>query len=106
GLSTDYKVTGLNDNVHFYISPKQGLETRSIRLSSVFKILAVLLLLIYVHFLAETLAKKYGFWKGLAFLVAALILLRLISYFLPFPVNLRQFELFDPKVYGSNLIHK
>jgi hypothetical protein len=32
--------------------------------------------------------------------------LRLVSYFFPFPVNLRQFELFDPSNYASSEIHK
>jgi hypothetical protein len=46
------------------------------------------------------------FGKGLIFLFVVLMSLRLISYYTSFPVNLRQFQLFDPKVYGSNLIHK
>jgi hypothetical protein len=29
-----------------------------------------------------------------------------LSYFFPFPFNFRQFELFDPRVYGSNPIHR
>ncbi len=106
GLPTAYKVTGLTENVHFYISPKPGLDKPTIRLSSIFKILAVILLLVYIHFIAERFARQNGFWKGLWFLLAALIFLRLISYFTTFPVNFRQFEIFDPKVYGSNPIHK
>src|SRR6185503_5770476 len=60
----------------------------------------------YIHFIAEGIAGRSGFWKGLLFLGAALISLRLLSYFTLFPFNLRQFELFDPKVYGSNPIHR
>jgi two-component system, NtrC family, nitrogen regulation sensor histidine kinase NtrY len=106
GLPTGYTVTGLSDDVQFHVSPKTGLGRPTIRLSTIFKLLAVLLLLIYVHFMAERFAKQYGFWKGLAFLLVVLVLLRSLNYITNFPVNLRQFQLFDPRVYGSNPIHR
>lgn len=35
------------------------------------------------------------------FLITTVVLLRVLSYFFPLPLNLRQFELFDPIIYGS-----
>jgi two-component system, NtrC family, nitrogen regulation sensor histidine kinase NtrY len=106
GLPTQYKVTGLTDDIHFYISPVTTSSKPVVELSVIFKLLSVLLLLVYVHFIAEKIAKQYGFWRGLLFLIITLVALRVISYFFPFPVNFRQFELFDPRVYGSNPIHR
>lgn len=106
GLPTEYLVTGLSDNVHFYISPVTRSAKPTIELSITFRLLAILFILIYIHFIAEKIAKQYGFWQGLLFLILTLLSLRVLAYFIPFPVNLRQFELFDPGVYGSNPIHR
>ena len=106
GLPTEYPVTGLTDNIRFYISPVISKTSATLSLNIIFKLLAVLLLLIYIHFTSEKISQEYGFWKGLSFLIVTLISLRLLSYFFPFPFNFRQFELFDPGVYGSNPIHR
>ena len=106
GLQPNYPVKSISGDILFYISPKIQPNKPSESIAIYLKLTAVLLLLIYIHFMAEKTAKQYGFWKGLIFLFVVLISLRLISYYTSFPVNLRQFELFDPKVYGSNLIHK
>jgi signal transduction histidine kinase len=106
GLPTEYPVTGLTDNIRFYISPVISKTSATLSLNIIFKLLAVLLLLIYIHFTAEKISAAYGFWKGLSLLIVTLICLRLLSYFFPFPFNFRQFELFDPRVYGSNPIHR
>jgi signal transduction histidine kinase len=106
GLPTEYVVTGLTDSIHFYISPVKNKTSATLNLNIIFKLLGVLLLLIYIHFTTEKISKEYGFWKGLSFLIVTLISLRLLSYFFPFPFNFRQFELFDPRVYGSNPIHR
>jgi signal transduction histidine kinase len=106
GLPTEFEVTGLSNNMRFYVSPVVVPPSAVLNLTIIFKLIAALLLLIYIHFIAEKIAKRYGFWKGLAFLVGCLTVLRLLSYFFPFPFNFHQFDLFDPKVYGSNPIHK
>ena len=105
-FETGYLVTGLTDNIHFYVLPLTTITPPIVELTIIFKLLGVLLLLVYIHFIAEKIAKLHGFWKGLLFLAAALISLRILSYFTLFPFNLRQFDLFDPNVYGSNPIHK
>jgi len=106
GFPTDYPIKNISGNTLFYISPKIQATPYSVDLATVLKLVAFVLLLFYIHFIAERLARRYGFWKGLAYLVTVLLLLRIISYYISFPINFRQFELFDPRVYGSSDIHK
>src|SRR5258705_4435478 len=106
GLPTDHPVKSLSGDILFYVSPKIQSDRPSENIATYLKLAAVLLLLIYIHFMAEKTARQYGFWKGLVFLLVVLLLLRFVSYYTSFPVNFRQIQLFDPKVYGSNLIHK
>ena len=105
-LPTNYPVKSISGETLFYVLPTIQSDKPSDNIATYLKLTAVLLLLIYLHFMAEKTAKQYGFWKGIIFLFAVLVSLRLISYYTSFPVNLRQFQLFDPKIYGSNLIHK
>jgi len=89
-----------------------SLETKSVDvlihnnlLASIFKVIAAFFVLIFVQFIATWIVQR-NFFKGVSFLVLVIIGLRVISYYLPIPVNFRQFELFDPAVYGSNVILK
>ncbi len=106
GLTTDYPIKGISGTTLFYISPKSRIDKPTENISVYLRLAAIVLLFIYIHLLAERTAGRFGFWKGLIFLFVVLISLRLISYFFPFPVNLRQFELFDPSNYASSEIHK
>src|SRR5690606_6820164 len=63
-----------------------------------------LLMLLFVHSLALFVVRKYGPGWGLLFFFSVILLLRFFTYILPMPLNLRQFELFDPSVYGSSSI--
>lgn len=69
-----------------------------------FRICAAFLVLIFIHLLATNIAAKQGLLKALFFLIPVVLLLRLLSYNLPLPLNFRQFELFDPTVYGSSFV--
>jgi len=68
------------------------------------RLLGVFLLLLFVHVCAGYIARNSRLWKAVLFLVAVVIIVRLVSYYFPFPIRFRQFELFDPAVYGSNII--
>ncbi len=106
GVPTGYPIKNISGNILFYILPKTQARPSSVDVTTILKLMAFGILLLYIHFVAERFAKRYGFWKGLAYLVLVLLLLRTLSYYTSFPVNFRQFELFDPSVYGSNDIHK
>ena len=69
-----------------------------------FRILAAILILFFIHTFSNFIVKKHGFWAGLFLLMGSLLLLRIVSYYLPVPLNFHQLELFSPSVYGSNFI--
>jgi signal transduction histidine kinase len=106
GLTTDYPIKNISGRTLFYVSPKSRIDKPSENISVYLRLAAMIFLFIYIHLIAERIAGRSGFWKGLIFLFIVLFCLRLISYFFPFPVNLRQFELFDPSNYASSEIHK
>jgi signal transduction histidine kinase len=68
------------------------------------KIIAALLVLIFINIAANLVVVQYGFWEGLLVLSVPVILLRILSYFIAIPLNFRQLELFDPVIYGSSMI--
>lgn len=74
-------------------------------LASILRMVAAFFVLVFVHFIATYFVQK-SFFKGVVFLLLVVTGLRVISYYFPIPVNFRQFELFDPSVYGSNIILK
>lgn len=68
------------------------------------RIIALIPLLLFIHFASVHIFFRSGILKATVFLVIILTLLRVLSYLFPFPVNIRRFELFDPAVYGSDNI--
>lgn len=68
------------------------------------RLLGVFFILLFVHVCAGYMARNGRLWKAVVLLVTLVFLLRLVSYYFPFPLQFRQFELFDPKVYGSNFV--
>ncbi|MEO5562613.1 MAG: ATP-binding protein, partial [Chitinophagaceae bacterium] len=54
---------------------------------------------------AETFARN-KIWKGVLFLGLSLLTLRLLVYWFPEMMNFRQFELFDPSIYGANMVQR
>ncbi|MEP6677378.1 MAG: hypothetical protein ABJA78_19615, partial [Ferruginibacter sp.] len=107
-LSTEpnaYPVTSQNGKPVFYLEKKSGTVTEHNNLVAVWlRVLAMILVLLFVHLSAIYFIQKKGAWTGISFLLVTVFLLRLLSYLFPIPVNLRQFELFDPAIYGSNII--
>ena len=70
------------------------------------RLLGSLLILFYIQMSAQGIARHFGPVRALLFLVLAVVLLRAVTYFIPFPFDTRSFELFNPAVYGSNVILK
>ncbi|MBA2250098.1 MAG: GHKL domain-containing protein [Chitinophagaceae bacterium] len=68
------------------------------------RIIAALLILYLVHLYANFIVKTRGFVMGVAALVIPILFFRILSYYLPVPIHFRQLELFDPSVYGSNMV--
>ena len=68
------------------------------------RIIAALLVLLYIYSTVNYYVEKKGLWKGFAFLFLSILTFRIISYYFPIPVNFRQLEMFDPSIYGSNIV--
>ena len=72
--------------------------------SVILRLLGSLLVLLFIHICAIYIAMRNRLWKAVFFLGGIVIGLRIASYYFPIPLNFRQFELFDPSVYGSNVV--
>jgi signal transduction histidine kinase len=68
------------------------------------RIIAAVFILLFVHLCATYIAIHRQVWKGVLFLLLVILLLRFITYAFPVLFNFRQFELFNPAIYGSNFI--
>lgn len=114
-IENAYAISGRD--VGNVINSKEGdflfsLELKSVNVSehsnlvaSIFRLVAAFFVLIFVQFVATHFVQQ-NFFRGTGFLILILTVLRITSYNFPIPVNFRQFELFDPSVYGSNMILK
>jgi two-component system nitrogen regulation sensor histidine kinase NtrY len=90
----------------FYLEKKTStIPVKLDPVSTTFRIIAVIFLLLFLNAIANELLLNQGLSKSLLFLLPVLVGLRLLSYVLDFPFNYRQFELFDPSVYASSSFH-
>ncbi len=71
----------------------------------IFRVLAILLLLIFVNSLAQELIVNREFNSGFFFLLSVALTLRIIAYRFHFPFDFSKIPLFDPTVYASNFLH-
>ncbi len=106
---TDFPVHSFSGKTVFYLQrnlktsgsvPYNNTWTIVLRMSALF------FLLIFFHLRAETVSSKKGALKSIGLLTLFLLSLRLLIYFFPSVLNLRQFELFDPSIYGSNMVQR
>lgn len=67
---------------------------------------ALLFLFLFIHLLVESVAAKKRAWKAIGLLTVILLAFRLVIYYIPSFLNLRQFELFNPAIYGSNPVQR
>jgi two-component system nitrogen regulation sensor histidine kinase NtrY len=69
------------------------------------RVLAIILLLVFLNSLAQELVHRYRFKTGYMFLLSSVVFIRLVSYLFPFPFDFNKLPLFDPSVYASNVLH-
>jgi two-component system, NtrC family, nitrogen regulation sensor histidine kinase NtrY len=100
--STDFAVKNLDGDVLFYLQKTSLRNQQSSIITTIIVIVGFALLFLFMQQVAIYIDEKFGFWFALGFLTAAILLLRTWSYFFPDVLDLRQFELFDPAIYGSN----
>jgi signal transduction histidine kinase len=104
---TEFAVKSLTGKIVFFLDRKtSGAVPYNDTFTIVLRLTATLLLLLFLHLFAESLANRRGAWKGIAFLTLSLLIIRLATYFYPELLNLRQFDLFNPVHYGSNQVQR
>ncbi len=95
-----------NGKVLFHLVEQLKTGEQSTGLLSLwFCVIGILSLMLFLHLLASQLADRFGPYLGLGVLAGSLAGARFFSYLQPFHAFWRQWELFDPSVYGSNLIN-
>ncbi len=100
-----YPVISENKKTLFYLTEKTGSINQHNNLAAVWlRIFSVILFFLFLHIISTYIVQHVSIWKGIVFLIATVLLMRIISYITPAPVDFRQFELFDPAIYGSNII--
>ncbi len=100
-------ISSLHGSHLFYLSRNAGVIIQSNTTAAAWlRILAAFCLLLFIHLTAGFFAKRFNISVGCFFLTGTVVLLRVLSYFYPIPLNLRQFDLFDPQVYASDAVLK
>jgi two-component system nitrogen regulation sensor histidine kinase NtrY len=102
---TDFPVRDIRGEILFYLQKKPGYHAPAHNWPIPCVILlGTLLLLIIIHNIAHSIRENWGAPWGIGFLITIIILMRFLIYASPGLLNLRQFELFDPAIYGSSII--
>jgi len=100
-------IVSLKGNTLFYVEGKASSSIPSDAPVVVWlRSISLALFLLFIYLVSERIVFKKGIWFGVVFLALCLLALRISSYFFTFPFSLRQFDLFDPAIYGSNSVNK
>ena len=98
-------VNSMHEVPLFYLVEKRtGVIRKDNVLSVWFRFVAALFIMLFIHLCAVYISISKRFLYGFLFLTGTVIFLRFLSYLIPIPLNMRQLELFDPTIYGSNFI--
>lgn len=65
----------------------------------------LLLIILFIHRVATDFVVEYSLTTGLFFLIGIILVLRLLSYQIAFPFNVKRLPIFDPSIYASNSLH-
>lgn len=102
----DLTIVNANKEILFWLTEKSNGVLPLSLATILLRLLAVACCLLWLHKAAAEIALQNSFIKAALFLIASLLSIRMLSYYFPFPLNVRQFQLFDPVIYGSNFILK
>lgn len=105
GSALQGNVSSLHSLPLFYLVEKRvGFIQKDNLFSVWFRVVAAILVLLFIHLCAVYISVNRRFLYGFLFLFGTVVLLRILSYLFPIPLNFRQLELFDPTIYASNFI--
>lgn len=101
---TQYPVKSSYGNTLFYLQKTAVDRQETSWWARALILLGIFLLIIYIHQTANSLYLQYGLIPGVIFLATMIVLMRLITYYYPDLLSLRDFELFDPTIYSSSFV--
>ncbi len=98
------EIRSIDGSIFFYLQQRFSNTGYKNNIVSVWlRILSALMVFWFFYLCSIYFAsKKIG--VGILFFLFAIVGLRVLGYYFPIPLNFRQFELFDPSVYGSGYI--
>jgi two-component system nitrogen regulation sensor histidine kinase NtrY len=101
---TEYPITSSYGNILFYLEKTTIHQQQTSWSAIIIALLGIFLLFIYIHQSAQYIHQKFGLPAGIGFLAGIILIVRLITYYHPNILELRQFELFDPSIYSSSFV--
>ena len=101
---TEYAIKSSYGNTLFYLEPTNAKEQETSWWSRIFSFMGIFLLIVFIHQTATHFSNRYGLLAGITFLLSAIVIMRMLTYYYPDLLDLRQFELFDPYIYGSSFV--
>ncbi|RYG06484.1 MAG: HAMP domain-containing histidine kinase [Chitinophagaceae bacterium] len=101
---TNYPIKSVKGQTLFHLTELKIDGRQNNWWSFIFVLAGIFILIIYIHQESSYIYKNYGLWSGASFMCLCILLLRLLTYYYPNFLNLRQFELFDPAIYGSSFV--
>ncbi|ANE49966.1 sensor histidine kinase [Flavisolibacter tropicus] len=107
GERTPYLIRSLHGKPLFHLEPKTYMPIfANDAVTVTLRILAFLLLLAYIHFIATSFVRKRGAVQGTVLLFVLLITVRVVLLSFSNVFSLRQFELFDPTIFSANWVNR
>lgn len=104
---TEFPVSSPGGKVLLYLDRKTAAAVPyNDMLTILLRFSGLLFLLLFIQLQSESVSVRKGPWVGIGLLAFLLVLIRLVTYFFPQLLNLRQFELFNPAWYGSNIVQR
>lgn len=103
-VANSLPIKNVKGDVLFYLEKTGNLPVHNINYVALsLGVIALLLILFFIHLLANHISENFGFFKGLVVLGGSLIFIRFITYELD-PYHFRQLMLFSPSVYKQNFM--
>jgi two-component system nitrogen regulation sensor histidine kinase NtrY len=107
-LTADTGIPVFNGNgkILFYAEQKEKAFADQPGTVSIFlRVVAIILLMIFINSLATELSTQYSFFAGFLFLFIVIISGRLVTFFFPFPFDYKELNLFFSGLYASSTLN-
>ncbi|MEO8416123.1 MAG: MFS domain-containing histidine kinase [Ginsengibacter sp.] len=102
---TDAAIKDIEGTKLFYVRQIKDIVINHYNTFSLWlRILAGVLVLLFIQKLARVYFERKGFWPSFLVLIIPVLFLRFLSYHLPIPLDFRQLELFSPSIYDAGAI--